>query len=143
MHTVPPDRAFRDLGFDSLTAVELRNRLASATGLTVPASAAFDYPTPAALADHLLRQVGGDTPESSVRGGLDRLEAALESVPADDQRLRDQIRRRLQTLLWKLDDGNEADDTGVVDRLMSASLDDVVKLVAADLEDQNSYGEVD
>ncbi|MEV0850708.1 SDR family NAD(P)-dependent oxidoreductase, partial [Streptomyces sp. NPDC049954] len=77
--TIAVGRAFKDLGFDSLTAVELRNRLNAATGLRFSATLVFDYPTPAAAARHILGEMMGPDQENSERPTAG---SHLEAVPA-------------------------------------------------------------
>ncbi|MFI6093901.1 type I polyketide synthase, partial [Streptomyces sp. NPDC051218] len=76
-------RSFRDVGFDSLTAVELRGRLNNATGLHLPATAVFDYPTPVALAGFVLSELLGEMGVASA-GSVVPLAGG---VPVGDERL--------------------------------------------------------
>ncbi|WP_322755504.1 beta-ketoacyl synthase N-terminal-like domain-containing protein, partial [Frankia sp. Cas3] len=63
---IDPDRAFRELGFTSMAAVQLRTRLSAATGLPLGATVAFDYPTPATLGEYLRARLAGERPSQVV-----------------------------------------------------------------------------
>ncbi|WP_432590049.1 type I polyketide synthase [Streptomyces sp. HD1123-B1] len=104
--SVHPAQNFRELGFDSLTAVELRNRLGAATGLRLPATLVFDHPTPTAVVRMLQELLAPDsgTACDALLAGLDSVEAAVEAVLGDrDQRTR--IAARLRKLLRTVDSG--------------------------------------
>jgi len=102
---VNADTGFQDLGFDSLSAVELRNRLKTATGLTMSPTVIFDYPTPSALAEHF------DTELAAADSTIDTaVSAAGSDQPTSMARFND-ITRELQTLLsqphWNPDERTE------------------------------------
>ncbi|MET8681917.1 type I polyketide synthase [Streptomyces sp. NPDC004647] len=79
---IPATRAFRDVGFDSVTAVELRNRLRTALGLPLPAALVFDYPTPAALAQHIGSLLFGTAPGRAGEDRADDPDAEIRDVLA-------------------------------------------------------------
>ncbi|MEU4052212.1 SDR family NAD(P)-dependent oxidoreductase [Streptomyces olivaceus] len=139
------EQGLLDMGFDSLTAVELRNRLNTATGLRLPSTLVFDYPTPTVLGRHVaaeLRrgQAGGNTGRPvatlAVLSEVDRLDTLLSAFsPGDEGHAR--ITGRLRELMTKWDGsvgktekpGRGPDRSTVTAELQSASADEVLAFI--------------
>ncbi|WP_459963583.1 SDR family NAD(P)-dependent oxidoreductase [Nocardia sp. IFM 10818] len=133
---IDPEHPFADHGFDSLGAVELRNRLQTATGLSLSPAIAFKHPTPTALADHLheqLAEVHEQTPARSIDAAFDELQAALDAGDRDDPE-KQRIATRLRAM-W-----NQS-VTPVVRRATEADIEDIVRVVARAFDEDDPIEE--
>ncbi|MEV6874186.1 type I polyketide synthase [Amycolatopsis sp. NPDC051128] len=131
---IDPDRGFGDFGFDSLSAVELRNNLAAATGLRLPATLIFDYPDPLVLTGFLLTELGRSTTEAAdpALTALAQLEAGLAAgEPAEATRMA--LRTRLEVLLATLYP-QTGDQGGAGEHLDSATDEELFALIDQDFE---------
>ncbi|WP_424187271.1 type I polyketide synthase [Actinokineospora sp. G85] len=126
-HTSPDSvqtaRGLLDIGFDSITAVELRNRLGAAAGRKLPATLIFDYPTVEAIAEHLDEQFPSTAPAGSLLDQLVGLETAVSDMSTAAETERTAVAQRLEAMLALVRGGDPDAD------LTDASADELFDII--------------